>query len=109
MSLYLAADGNKNQAVLSDLVLFLQRAEVTYFDRGSEIKQAVVKYATEPTEENKELIEQTLSQAKYSEIRDKIIEEIQNKIVTMLKPPIDSFYLHERETIEPIEWLEERI
>ena len=102
-----AAEGNKNQVMLGDFILYLIRAEMTYVSTGkSEIKTILQKYSQEPTEENSKAVEETLNR-RYSIVREDTISAIRKKISSLLKD-YNSNYLHGKGSIEPLEWLWER-
>ena len=103
-----AAEGNKNQVMIGDFILYLARTEMTFADRDSDVKRAVVGYAKAPSEETKQALLDEISSTKYKEIRKAMLDSIKEKISSLLKD-YDSNYLHEKGGIEPLEWLWERL
>lgn len=103
-----AAEGNKNQVMIGDFILYLARTEMTFADRDSDVKRAVVGYTKAPSEETKQVLLDEISSTKYKEIRRAMLDSIKEKISSLLKD-YDSNYLHEKGGIEPLEWLWERL
>jgi len=103
-----AAEGNKNQVMIGDFILYLARTEMTFADRDSDVKRAVVAYAKDPSEDTKQVLLDEISSTKYKEIRRAMLDSIKEKISSLLKD-YDSNYLHEKGGIEPLEWLWERL
>ena len=102
-----AAEGNKNQVMIGDFVLYMIRIEQVYEDRDSEVKEAVYQYTVEQSEENKERLTEALSSAQYGKIRTAFLEAIKKNMSELLSD-YNSNYLHEKNTVEPLEWLWER-
>lgn len=107
-AVFLAAEGNKNQVMLGDFILYLARAELSYQERTSDVRSAVNAYAKEQSDENKKKLDDELSTAKYKEIRNDMLLAIKEKMATLLSE-YDTNMLHERKTIEPLDWLRENI
>ncbi len=105
---FLAAEGNKNQVMLGDFVLYLIRAEFSYQGKISDIQEAVIAYAREQSDENKKKLDDELSTSKYKEIRNDMLLAIKEKMATLLSE-YNTNMLHERKTIEPLDWLRENI
>ena len=102
-----AAEGNKNQVMIGDFVLYMVRIEQVYEDRDSEVKEAVYQYTVEQSEENKERLTEALSSTQYGNIRTAFLDAIKKKMSELLSD-YNSNYLHEKNTVEPLEWLWER-
>ena len=105
---FLAAEGNKNQVMLGDFVLYLIRAEFSYQGKTSDIQEAVIAYAREQSDENRKKLDDELSTSKYKEIRNDMLLAIKEKMATLLSE-YNTNMLHERNTIEPLDWLRENI
>jgi hypothetical protein len=105
---FLAAEGNKNQVMLGDFVLYLIRAEFSYQGKTSDIQEAVIAYAREQSDENRKKLDNELSTSKYKEIRNDMLLAIKEKMATLLSE-YNTNMLHERKTIEPLDWLRENI
>jgi len=105
---FLAAEGNKNQVMLGDFVLYLIRAEFSYQGKISDIQEAVIAYAREQSDENRKKLDNELSTSKYKEIRNDMLLAIKEKMATLLSE-YNTNMLHERNTIEPLDWLRENI
>ena len=105
---FLAAEGNKNQVMLGDFVLYLIRAEFSYQGKTSDIQEAVLAYAREQSDENRKKLDDELSTSKYKEIRNDMLLAIKEKMATLLSE-YNTNMLHERKTIEPLDWLRENI
>ena len=105
---FLAAEGNKNQVMLGDFVLYLIRAEFSYQGKTSDIQEAVIAYAREQSDENRKKLDNELSTSKYKEIRNDMLLAIKEKMATLLSE-YNTNMLHERNTIEPLDWLRENI
>ena len=105
---FLAAEGNKNQVMLGDFVLYLIRAEFSYQGKISDIQEAVIAYAREQSDENRKKLDNELSTSKYKEIRNDMLLAIKEKMATLLSE-YNTNMLHERKTIEPLDWLRENI
>jgi len=105
---FLAAEGNKNQVMLGDFVLYLIRAEFSYQGKISDIQEAVIAYAKEQSDENRKKLDNELSTSKYKEIRNDMLLAIKEKMATLLSE-YNTNMLHERKTIEPLDWLRENI
>ena len=105
---FLAAEGNKNQVMLGDFVLYLIRAEFSYQGKTSDIQEAVLAYAREQSDENRKKLDNELSTSKYKEIRNDMLLAIKEKMATLLSE-YNTNMLHERKTIEPLDWLRENI
>jgi len=103
-----AAEGNKNQVMIGDFILYLARTEMTFADRDSDVKRAVIAYAKDPSDETQQILLDEISSSKYKEIRDAMLTAIKEKISSLLKD-YNSNYLHEKNTVEPLEWLWERL
>ena len=102
-----AAEGNKNQVMIGDFVLYMVRIEQVYEDSDSEVKESVYQYTVEQSEENKTRLTEALSSAQYRKIRTAFLDAIKKKISELLSD-YNSNYLHEKNTVEPLEWLWER-
>ena len=102
-----AAEGNKNQVMIGDLIRYIVLAERTY-QGASDVKAAVKAYAREQSEENKKKLDEELSTSKYKEIRNEMLLAIKEKMATLLSE-YNTNMLHERKTIEPLDWLRENI
>ena len=105
---FLAAEGNKNQVMLGDFILYLIRAEFSYQGKTSDIQEAVIAYAREQSDENRKKLDNELSTSKYKEIRNDMLLAIKEKMATLLSE-YNTNMLHERNTIEPLDWLRENI
>ena len=105
---FLAAEGNKNQVMLGDFVLYLIRAEFSYQGKISDVQEAVLAYAREQSDENRKKLDNELSTSKYKEIRNDMLLAIKEKMATLLSE-YNTNMLHERKTIEPLDWLRENI
>ena len=102
-----AAEGNKNQVMIGDLIRYIVLAERTY-QGASDVKAAVKAYAREQSAENKKKLDHELSTSKYKEIRNDMLLAIKEKMATLLSE-YNTNMLHERKTIEPLDWLRENI
>ena len=102
-----AAEGNKNQVMIGDLIRYIVLAERTY-QGASDVKAAVKAYAREQSDENKKKLDDELSTSKYKEIRNDMLLAIKEKMATLLSE-YNTNMLHERKTIEPLDWLRENI
>jgi hypothetical protein len=107
-AVFLAAEGNKNQVMLGDFILYLARAELSYQEKTSDVRSAVNAYAKEQSDENKKKLDDELSTSKYKEIRNDMLLAIKEKMATLLSE-YNTNMLHERKTIEPLDWLRENI
>ena len=102
-----AAEGNKNQVMIGDLIRYIVLAERTY-QGASDVKAAVKAYAREQSDEIKKKLDDELSTSKYKEIRNDMLLAIKEKMATLLSE-YNTNMLHERNTIEPLDWLRENI
>jgi hypothetical protein len=102
-----AAEGNKNQVMIGDLIRYIVLAERTY-QGASDVKAAVKAYAREQSDENRKKLDDELSTSKYKEIRNDMLLAIKEKMATLLSE-YNTNMLHERKTIEPLDWLRENI
>ena len=102
-----AAEGNKNQVMIGDLIRYIVLAERTY-QGASDVKAAVKAYAREQSDENKKKLDDELSTSKYKEIRNDMLLAIKEKMANLLSE-YNTNMLHERKTIEPLDWLRENI
>jgi len=102
-----AAEGNKNQVMIGDLIRYIVLAERAY-QGASDVKAAVKAYAREQSDENKKKLDDELSTSKYKEIRNDMLLAIKEKMATLLSE-YNTNMLHERKTIEPLDWLRENI
>ena len=73
-----------------------------------DIQEAVIAYAREQSDENRKKLEDELSTSKYKEIRNDMLLAIKEKMATLLSE-YNTNMLHERNTIEPLDWLRENI
>ena len=102
-----AAEGNKNQVMIGDLIRYIAIAERAY-QGASDVRAAVKAYAREQSDENKKKLDDELSTSKYKEIRNDMLLAIKEKMATLLSE-YNTNMLHERKTIEPLDWLRENI
>jgi len=106
-AVFFAAEGNKNQVMIGDLIRYIVLAERSY-QGTSDVKAAVKAYAREQSDENKKKLDDELSTSKYKEIRNDMLLAIKEKMATLLSD-YNTNMLHERKTIEPLDWLRENI
>ena len=107
-AIFFAAEDNKNQVMLGDFVYYLSLTELTYQEKDSDVRNAVNAYAREQSDENKKKLDDELSTSKYKEIRNDMLLAIKEKMATLLSE-YNTNMLHERKTIEPLDWLRENI
>lgn len=107
-AIFFAAEDNKNQVMLGDFVYYLSLTELTYQEKESDVRNAVNAYAREQSDENRKKLDDELSTSKYKEIRNDMLLAIKEKMATLLSE-YNTNMLHERKTIEPLDWLRENI
>tara|TARA_R100000734_G_scaffold18807_1_gene16625 strand:+ start:4654 stop:6303 length:1650 start_codon:yes stop_codon:yes gene_type:complete len=107
-AIFFAAEDNKNQVMLGDFVYYLSLTELTYQEKDSDVRNAVNGYAREQSDENRKKLDDELSTSKYKEIRNEMLLAIKEKMATLLSE-YNTNMLHERKTIEPLDWLRENI